>query len=79
MEHAQEVLQQGEANGLSGDKVTSLSIELTEKANLENSIEHPSQEDYLNLRNWNTFELNNPDIFPGMYTFWVQNYKLFLR
>ena len=32
----------------------------------------PNDKKNLSLENWNQFELNNPDIFKGMYQFWVR-------
>jgi SAM-dependent methyltransferase len=32
----------------------------------------PSDPDYRNLENWHQFELNNPKLFGGMYSFWCK-------
>ena len=36
----------------------------------------PKDKSDISLNNWNKFETNNPDIFIGMYKFWVRKIKL---
>ena len=47
-----------------------------QKKNLKIKEVFPKDKSDISLVNWSKFERNNPNIFIGMYKFWVRKIKL---